>query len=141
MKDRCYGCGRGMDPVIVRAGDPLPVMPSTMVYPTTSKGDIAFCDICFEGGRFADLSPQDVERVTWFFGVGYADDRPERAIELLEPMLAKWRAPDLLSPLGRAYLGVGRLAEGRAMLREALSLNPKHPYSRGDRQLLEDEGA
>jgi hypothetical protein len=46
--------------------------------------------------------------------------------ELLEPMLAKWRSPDLLSPLGRAHLGVGRVAEGRAMLREALSLNPEH---------------
>jgi hypothetical protein len=112
-----------------------------MVYPTTSKGPIAYCDLCFETERFGDLTEADVHTITWFFGAGYADDRPERAIELLEPMLAEWRAPDLLSPLGRAYLGVGRLAEGRAMLREALSLNPEHPYSTGDRQLLEDEGA
>jgi hypothetical protein len=130
-----------MDPVVVRSGDPLPTMPSTMVYPTTSKGEIAFCDLCFESGRFDGLSTEDVETITWFFGAGYADDRPERAIQLLEPMLAKWRAPDLLSPLGRAYLGVGRVAEGRALLREALSLNPTHPYSRGDRDLLRDEGA
>jgi hypothetical protein len=129
MMDRCYGCGRGMDPIVVRLGDPLPVMPSRMIYPTTSRGSIAFCNLCFEGQRFGALTPDDVERITWFFGAAFADEQPERAVELLEPMLAKWRAPDLLSPLGRAYLGVGRVAEGRAMLREALSLNPEHPYS------------
>jgi hypothetical protein len=130
-----------MDPVVIRLGDPLPTMPTRMIYPTTSKGTIAFCDLCFESKRFGTLSAQDVHIISWFFGSGYADDRPKRAIELLEPMLAKWRAPDLLSPLGRAYLGVGRVAEGAAMLREALSLNPEHPYAGGDRQLLEGEGA
>jgi hypothetical protein len=112
-----------------------------MIYPTTSKGSIAFCNLCFDGQRFGALTPDDVERITWFFGAAFADEQPQRAVELLEPMLARWRAPDLLSPLGRAYLGVGRVAEGRAMLREALSLNPEHPYSRGDRELVEDEGA
>jgi hypothetical protein len=108
------------------------------VYPTTSKGDIAFCNLCFDERTFVGLSADDIERITWFFGQGYADERPSRAVELLEPMLAKWRAPDLLSPLGRAYLGVGRITEGKALLREALSLNPEHPYSAGDRTLLED---
>ena len=130
-----------MDPVVVRLGDPLPTIPSRMIYPTISKGTVAFCDLRFESKRFGALPAEDVDTITWFFGAGYADDRPERAIELLEPMFAKWRAPDLLSPLGRAYLSVGRVAEGKAMLREALSLNPEHPYSRGDRPLLEDEGA
>jgi hypothetical protein len=139
MKDRCYACGRNMDFVRVRFGDPLPVMPTTMVYPTTSKGAIAFCNLCFDAARFGDLTADDVETITWFFGATYADDRPERAVELLEPMLKKWRTPDLLSPLGRAYLGVGRVAEGMALLREALALNPEHPYSDGDRKLLKIE--
>jgi len=116
-------------------------MPNSVIYPTRFKGSIAFCNLCFESQRFGDLSADDVETIKWLFGAGYADDQPERAIELLDPMLAKWRAPDLLSPLGRAYLGVGRVAEGRGMLQEALSLNPKHPWSRGDRELLGDEGA
>lgn len=128
-----------MDPVVIRLGNPLPVMPSQMIYPTTSKGSIAFCNLCFEAQRFGALTADDVERITWFFGATCADEQPERAVELLEPMLAKWRAPDLLSPLGRAYLGVGRIAEGKALLREALSLNPEHPYCRGDREFLEDE--
>jgi hypothetical protein len=116
-------------------------MPSIMVYPSTSKGDIAFCNLCFEDRRFAGFTTDDIEKITWFFGEAYVDERPQRAVELLEPMLSRWRAPDLLSPLGRAYLGVGRTAEGRAMLQEALSLNPKHPWSTHDRQLLKDEGA
>jgi hypothetical protein len=127
-----------MDPVIIQRGDPLPIMPSMMVYPSTSKGDIAFCDLCFEEQRFAGFTADDIEKITWFFGAGYADEHPQRAVELLEPMLSRWRAPDLLSPLGRAYLGVGRVAEGKAMLQEALSLNSEHPWSTGDRQLLED---
>jgi hypothetical protein len=130
-----------MDVVIVRPGDPIPVMPSMMVYPTTSKGEIAFCDRCFESRRFGALSPDDVEVITWFFGAAYAEEQPARAVTLLEPMLAKWRAPDLLSPLGRAYVRVGRIDEGKALLKEALSLNPEHAYSIGDRKLLEDEGA
>ena len=112
-----------------------------MVYPATSKGDIAFCDRCFEGQQFNGLSAGDIERITWFFGAAYIEEQPKRAVALLEPMLAKWQAPDLLSPLGRAYLGVGRMDEGKALLKEALSLNPGHPYSIGDRRLLEEEGA
>jgi hypothetical protein len=135
--DRCYGCGSGMDVVVVRAGEPLPQLPTILVYPSTSRGDIAFCDLCFEGRRFRDLSADDVERITWFFGVAYVESNPQRSIQLLEPMLTKWRALDLLSPLGRAYIGVGRIDEGRALLTEALSMNPTHPYSEGDRWLIE----
>jgi hypothetical protein len=130
-----------MEPVVIQPGDPLPVMPNMMVYPTTSKGDIAFCDLCFEAQRFVGFTTDDIEKITWFFGQAYVDDRPQRAVELLEPMLSRWRAPDLLSPLGRAYLGVGRTAEGRAMLQEALFLNLNHPWSTHDRQLLEDDAA
>lgn len=141
MMERCFVCGRDMGPVVLRLGDALPILPSRMIYPTTSKGIIAFCDLCFKGERFGEFTPEDVETVTWFFGVAYVDDEPERSVELLEPMLSKCRAPDLLSPLGRAYLSVGRTREGLAMLQEALSLNPEHPWSREDRLLLENEGA
>jgi hypothetical protein len=130
-----------MEPVVTQRGDALPVIPNMMVYLSTSRGDVAFCDLCFNERRFAGFTPDDVEKITWFFGQAYADDDPARAVELLEPMLSRWRAPDLLSPLGRAYLGVGRTVEGKAMLQEALSMNPDHPWSTGDRQLLEDEGA
>ena len=141
MSDRCFQCKRGMDPIVIQPGDPIPVMPSILVYPATSQGNIAFCDLCFQKQQFAGFTADDVERITWFFGEAHVDGHPERAVELLEPMLSRWRAPDLLSPLGRAYLGVGRVAEGKAMLQEALSLNPEHPWAREDRQLLEDEGA
>jgi hypothetical protein len=130
-----------MDVVVVRSGEPTPQIPSIFVYPSTSVGDIAFCDLCFEDQRFRDLCDDDIEKITWFFGDAYVEDRPERAVQLLEPMLGTWRAPDLLSPLGRAYLGIGRREEGRSLLQEALSLNPNHPYAAGDRLLLEDEGA
>ena len=130
-----------MDVVFVRLGDDPPRMPSIMVHPTTSKGAIAFCDLCFEANRFRDLSPGDVERISWFFGDAYVDENPHRAVQLLEPMLQRWRAPDLLSPLGRAYLNIGRREEGTALLKEALSLNPEHPYSAGDKLLLEDDDA
>lgn len=112
-----------------------------MIYPTIAKGSIAFCDLCFEAERFGELTPEDVETVTWFFGVAYVDDDPGRAVELLELMLSKWRAPDLLSPLGRAYLSVGRVREGLAMLQVALSLDSEHPWSSEDRLLLENERA
>lgn len=135
--DRCYGCGNGMDVVVVDAGEPFPQLPTILVYPSTSKGDVAFCDLCLEARRFRDLSADDIERITWFFGVAYVESNPQRSIQLLEPMLMKWRAPDLLSPLGRAYIGVGRVDEGKALLSEALSMNPTHPYSEGDRQLIE----
>src|SRR5688572_27169413 len=102
MMDRCYGCGTGMDPIVLRPGDTMPAMPTIMVYPATSKGDIAFCDRCFEGQQFSGLSSRDIETITWFFGAAYVEEQPARAVALLEPMLAKWRAPDLLSPLGRA---------------------------------------
>ena len=103
----------GHEPSRRRPGDTIPVMPNIMVYPATSKGDIAFCDRCFEGQQFNGLSAGDIERITWFFGAAYVEEQPKRAVALLEPMLAKWRAPDLLSPLGRAYLGVGRMDRGR----------------------------
>jgi hypothetical protein len=141
MMERCFVCGRDMGPVVLRLGDALPILPSRMIYPSTSKGTIAFCDLCFEAERFGELTPEDVETVTWFFGVAYVDDDPARAVELLEPMLSKWRAPDLLSPLGRAYLSVGRAREGLAMREEALSLNAEHPWASEDRLLLENEGA
>jgi hypothetical protein len=126
-----------MDPVVVRPGEPWPRIPSIFVYPSTSKGDIAFCDLCFEERRFRDLSAEDVEKITWFVGSAYVDERPVEAIRLLEPMLARWRAPDLLSPLGRAYVKAGRTQEGRALLQEALSMAPDHPYVAIDREYLE----
>jgi hypothetical protein len=102
-----------MDVEVVGAGAPFPQLPSILVYASTSKGDIAFCDLCFEARRFRDLSADDVERITWFFGDAYVESDPQGSIQLLEPMLKRWRAPDLLSPLGRAYIGVGRIDEGR----------------------------
>jgi hypothetical protein len=85
-----------MDVVVAEAGESFPQLPSILVCPSTSKGNIAFCDLCFEAGLFRDLSADDVERITWFFGAAYFESSPQRSIELLEPMLAKWRAPDLL---------------------------------------------
>lgn len=111
------------------------------MFPSTSKGDIAFCHPCFQARRFRDLSAAEIERITWFFGVAYVESNPQHSISLLEPMLAKWRAPDLLSPLGRAYILVGRIDEGKALLSEALSLNPTHPYSEGDKRLIEQTSA
>jgi hypothetical protein len=126
-----------MDVAVAEAGEPFPQLPSILVYPSTSKGNIAFCDLCFEAGRFRGLSADDVERITWFFGAAYVESSPQRSIELLEPILPNWRTPDLLSALGRAYIGVGRIDEGRALLSEALSRNPTHPYSEADRRLIE----
>lgn len=135
--DKCYGCGATMDSIVVRPGEPLPRIPSTLVYPSTSRGDIAFCDLCFEERRFRDLSAADVEKITWFFGSAFVDQRPMEAIRLLEPMLARWRAPDLLSPLGRAYVKAGRTQEGKALLQEALEIAPGHPYVAIDKEYLE----
>lgn len=58
-------------------------------------------------------TPRLLLQITWFFGVAYVESNPRRSIQLLEPMLTKWRTPDFLSPLGRAYIGVGRIDEGR----------------------------
>jgi hypothetical protein len=127
-----------MGPVVRRPGEPLPRIPSTFVYPATSKGDIAFCHLCFEEGQFRDLSAEDVEKITWCFGRAFVEERPSEAIRLLvEPMLARWRAPELLSPLGRAYVKAGRTQEGRALLQEALEIAPNHPYVAIDREYLE----
>ena len=125
-KDVCYGCGLGVETV----------MPTLMVYPTTSQGDIAFCEVCFERRNFGDLTIEDIETVTWFFATSYVEDEPARAVTLLEPLLERWHSPDLLSPLGRAYVRVGRLEEGKALLREALEMNPRHPYVAHDKEIL-----
>lgn len=120
--------------VIVPSDREIPLL--MFVYPSTSLGDIAFCNECFECGDFRGFTDEDVETITWYFGSGYVEDEPERAVALLEPMLQRWRSPDLLSPLGRAYVGVGRLDEGKAMLREALAMNPRHPYVAHDQEIL-----
>ena len=140
MIDKCYGCGMGMEPIVVQSSEPLPDIsriPNVMVYPSTSRGSIAFCNLCFADRLFRDLTAKDIETITWFFGSHYVDERPDYAIQLLEPMLKRWRAPDLLSPLGRAYIRAGRGDVGRALLREALAIAPDHPYVAIDRKFLE----
>jgi hypothetical protein len=87
----------GMEPIVVQSGEPFPDItriPNVLVYPSTSRGQIAFCNLCFANQRFRDLTVKDVETITWFFGSHYVDERPDYAIELLEPMLKRWRAPD-----------------------------------------------
>jgi hypothetical protein len=136
----CYSCGSDMEPIRVRWSDFLlrrrPRMPSILVYPTTSRGLIAFCDLCFETQAFRDLADDDIRTLNWFFGVAYAEGKPARAISLLEPMLQDGRAPDILSPLGRAYISAGRIEEGTRLLREAAAFDPNHPYILLDQEAL-----
>ena len=136
----CYSCRADLEPIRVSWSDFLfrrrPRMPSFLVYPTTSRGRIAFCDLCFEARSFRDLSENDIRTLNWFFGSAYAEARPSRAIELLEPMLEAGRGPDVLSPLGRAYIRAGRVEEGTRLLREAAEFDPNHPYVVLDKEAL-----
>ncbi len=111
--------------------------PRAFASQSTSRGTIMFCDVCLEERRFRDLTSEDVDVISWHFGSMYADLEPARAVDLLEPLVEKWqRSAEVLSPLGRAYIALGRQAEGRAMLAEALASWPNHPNAYHDRSIL-----
>ena len=136
----CYGCG-AIDGAyvidIVLPNGEIRHSPRAWVCPQTSRGDIAFCNNCFEGQNFRDLSPKDIETIRWCFAELFAEHQPSRAADLLEPFLLKWgRIPDVLSPLGRAYIAMGRRAEGIELLREAAAIDPIHPYHLIDAEFL-----
>lgn len=133
MDDRCYGCGAQNISYVIN--DQF----RAFAYPQTSRGRIAFCNVCFDEARFRDLTAEDIDVLSWNFGETYAEHDPRRAVSLLEPLLEKWmRSAEVLSPLGRAYIALGRTPEGRLLLAEALAAWPNHPNATGDRRLLGD---
>lgn len=133
----CYGCGRiDRDVVLIEFEGETVTEVQIFIHASTSKGEIGFCSECFEGRRFDGFTPEDIVILNWHFGSAFVEANPKRAIELLDPILTRWRTPDSLSPLGRAYIQSGRIDEGRALLLEALSHFPRHPYVAQDRAIL-----
>lgn len=137
--DACYGCGIVQDDEYVReiVGMPSRRSARAAVYQNTSVGKITFCEVCLEEQNFRDLTQKDKDLLAWSFGSMFAELEPERAIALLKPLVEKFqRNAELLSPLGRAFIAVGRVNEGRAWLEEALRSSPNHPEAARDRSVL-----
>jgi hypothetical protein len=139
MDEACYGCGIVVDGlyVVEIIGVPSRRTPRAFASQDTSRGNISFCDVCLEERRFRDLTAQDIDAISWNFGSMFAEIEPERAVSLLEPLVTKWqRSPEVLSPLGRAYLALNRSVDGRALLVEALESYPNHPWAQLDKAVL-----
>src|SRR5947207_2465095 len=111
--DACYGCGGASSGAyvvdIVLPNGEIMHSPRAWVNAQTSRGVITFCNNCFEEQNFRGLSPEDIATISWYFAEFFVEREPLRAVELLEPFLLSWgRVPDVLSPLGRAYIAIGR---------------------------------
>ena len=134
----CHGCGFLISNLlrpVERYGGRIPRF---FIYAETSRGEIAVCDLCFDSEvGFRELNENDKAVVRWHFGCAFADEDgdPARAIEILLPLLAESRVPDILSPLGRAFLLFGRREEGIALLQESLEYRGS-PYRKVDEELL-----
>ena len=138
--DACYGCGSingdYVIDIILPTGE-TKHSPRVWIYPQTSRGVITFCNNCFEEQNFRQLSPEDVESIHWHFAELFVESQPRRAAEMLEAFLLQWgRVPDVLSPLGRAYIAMGRRVEGLTLLREAATKFPEHHYRLIDAEFL-----
>jgi tetratricopeptide repeat protein len=134
--DGCYGCGIVNDEYVIEIVGAPSRRPHAFVYQITSAGKVIFCDVCLEEGNFRDLTPEDRDLISWSFASTLAEHEPERAITLLEPLVEKWdRTAEVLSPLGRAYIALGRRNEGRSLLEEALRSWPNHPNAEHDKSL------
>ncbi len=133
MDDVCYGCGTVNEGeyIIEIVGANARRSPRAFAYQSTSRGEIVFCDVCLEEHRFRDLTSEVIDAISWNFGSMFAHNEPSRAVALLEPLVPKWqRSAEVLSPLGRAYIALGRREEGRSLLAEALQSEPNHPNAR-----------
>ena len=137
--DTCYGCGATNSGTyfVQIVGVNARRTPRAFASQNTSHGEITFCEVCLEERNFRDLTSEDIDVLSWNFGSMFAEIEPSRAVDLLEPLVAKWnRSAEVLSPLGRAYMALGRRDQGRHLLAEALQFEPNHPDSARDRSIL-----
>jgi|SRR6266511_2477724 len=137
--DGCYSCGASNtgEYFVQILGVNARRSPRAFAHQNTPRGEIVFCEVCLEEQNFRDLTSDDIDVLSWHFGSMFAEIEPSRAVHLLQPLVAKWnRSAEVLSPLGRAYVALGRQSEGRSLLAEALQAEPNHPEAARDRSIL-----